>query len=403
MPPSVAESMRYDWEGYWARDEQLLPDGDWDTWMIKAGRGAGKTRCGAETVRIWARDFPIINMVASTSSDARDVMVEGDSGILAISPNYERPIYNPSKRKLTWPNGAKALVYSADEPDRLRGPQCYKAWADELAAWRYPDAWDQLSFGLRLGSNPQCIITTTPRPTKIIKDIIADSKTYVTNGSTYDNRENLAASFIRAMERKYEGTRLGKQELFAEILADIEGALWRYSMIENVKVIPEMNRIVVAVDPATTKTKSSDETGIVVCGLGVDGFGYVLEDVTGRYTPNEWGALAIDRYKHWQADRVVCEVNQGGDMVETILRNIDNSIPYKSVWAKRGKKTRAEPIAAFYEQGRIKHYGSHAELETQMTSWDARSDKSPDRVDALVWGFTDLMVKGDEDIDTDWN
>ena len=391
------------WERYWARDKQRLPPGDWDTWLLKQGRGAGKTRTGAETVRIWARDFPIIHLVAPTASDARDIMVEGSSGVLAISPDYERPIYSSSNRRLTWPNGSKAILFSADEPDRLRGPQCYKAWADELAAWRYPDAWDQLQFGLRLGSHPQCIVTTTPRPTQIIKDLMNDEKTIVTTGSTYENRENLAESFLKSIERKYSGTRLGKQEIFAEILTDIEGALWKYSMLQYVKEVPEFQRIVVSVDPAVTKTKDSDETGIIVSGLGRDRFGYILEDCSGVYSPNEWGKKIVFLYHKWQADRVIAEVNQGGDMVATIIRGIDPDISYKSVRATKGKRTRAEPIAALYEQGRIKHYGSHADLETQMTSWDTRSEDSPDRVDALVWGLTELFLKGNNDEDAEWN
>ena len=361
------------------------------------------SRAGAETVRMWARDFPIINIVSATASDARDIMVEGESGILAISPDYERPEYLPSKRKLTWPNGSKALIYSADQPDRLRGPQCYKAWADELAAWRYPDAWDQLQFGLRLGSHPQCIVTTTPRPTKIIKDIISDEKTIITEGSTYENKENLAESFIRSIERKYEGTRLGKQEIFAEMLTDVEGALWSYAIISYVKRLPELSRIVIAIDPAVTNTAKSNETGIVVCGLGVDGIGYVLDDLSGIYSPNQWGQIAVKLYYKWRADRVVAEVNQGGDMVEAIIRNIDPDVAYKKVRASRGKRTRAEPIAAFYEQGRVKHYGSHSELEMQMTSWDTQTEDSPDRIDALVWGFTELMIKRELELEVDWN
>lgn len=402
MPLAYANALRYDWSLI-ARDKQLLPPGNWDTWLINAGRGFGKSRTGAETVRIWSEDFPIIHMVAATSSDARDVMVEGEAGILAISPNDNRPVYSPSNRRLTWKNGSKAILYSADEPDQLRGPQCYKAWADELAKWRYPDAWDQLQFGLRLGSHPQCIVTTTPRPTPIIKAMMVDEMTHVTTGSMYENKDNLADSFIRSIVRKYEGTRLGKQEIFAEILSDIEGALWKYSMFIYVKTLPEFQRIVVAVDPATTKKKDSDETGIIVEGLGRDGFGYVLDDASGIYSPAEWGAKAVFLYHKWQADRVVGEVNQGGDMVEHVIRTTDQNVSYKGVRASKGKYTRAEPVAALYEQGRIKHYGSLVGLETQMTSWDKRSEDSPDRVDALVWGLTELMLKRNDDFDVEWD
>jgi phage terminase large subunit-like protein len=402
MPLKLALSIRYDWETL-ARDKQLLPPGDWDTWLINAGRGFGKSRTGAETVRIWKENFPIIHLVAPTASDARDVMVEGEAGILAISPDHERPNYSSSNRRLTWQNGSKAILFSADEPDRLRGPQCYKAWADELAAWRYPDAWDQLQFGLRLGSHPQVIVTTTPRPTEIIKTLMADVKTYVTTGSTYENKANLAESFIKSLVRKYEGTRLGRQEIFAEILDDIEGALWKYAMIEYVRVLPEMIRIVVSVDPAVTNNKTSDETGIVVCGLGRDKIGYVLEDMSGTYTPLDWAQKAIDLYYKWNADRIVAEVNQGGDMVGTIVRSIDSRVPYMAVHVTKGKKVRAEPVAALYEQHRVKHYGSHAGLEVQMTSWDARSEKSPDRIDAMVGGITELMLKRNDDEDAEWS
>lgn len=382
----------YQWE-LWARDKQLLPEGDWDTWLIKAGRGFGKTRTGAETVRLWARTNGIIHMVAPTASDARDVMVEGESGILAISPKYERPVYSSSNRRLTWPNGSKGILFSADEPDRLRGPQCHKAWADELAAWRYPDAWDQLQFGLRLGNHPQCVITTTPRPTPIIKSLCEDARTVVTSGSTYENKSNLAPSFLTSIERKYEGTRLGRQEIYAEVLNDLEGALWNYDIIGYVKALPDLMRVVVAIDPAVTSKDESDETGIIVAGIGYDGYLYVIEDCSGRYTPNDMGHRVIRLLGKYGADRVVAEVNNGGDMIEAILRGIDENIPYRAVHATQGKRTRAEPVAALYEQRRVKHLGTLAGLESQMTSWDARSEKSPDRVDALVWAITELTGK----------
>lgn len=396
MPQEMAEALSYDWE-FWARDKQLLPPGDWETWAITAGRGFGKTRTGAETVRIWARDNPIIHLVGPTAADTRDVMVEGESGILRISPDYEKPNYQSSLRRLTWPNGARAILYSADEPDRLRGPQCYKAWADELAAWRYPEAWDQLQFGLRLGNHPQCIVTTTPRPTAIIRGLINDKKNIITIGSTYENAENLAPSFITAIDRKYKGTRLGRQEIYAEILNDVEGALWKYSIIKSTQTPPELKRIVVAIDPAVTSHKDSDETGIIVAGLGIDGMCYILADASGQFSPNDWGLRAVNLYHQWRADRVVAEVNQGGDMVETIIRGIDSTVSYKAVHASRGKQTRAEPVAALYEQGRIIHVGTLKNLEDQMTTWDTRSEKSPDRVDALVWAVTDLMIDGDKD------
>jgi phage terminase large subunit-like protein len=346
-------------------------------------------------MRLWKDKVPIIHLVGETAADARDVMIEGESGILATSPPHDRPLYEPSKRRVTWKNGAIANVFSAEDPDQLRGPHCYKAWADELAKWRYPDAWDQLVLGAQLGENPQIIVTTTPRPTKIIKDLIKEKDTYLTTGTTFENKANLAPKFLDKIVKRYEGTRLGKQELLAKILTDIEGALWNYKMIDEnrVKKAPVMKRLVVAIDPATTAKKTSDETGIVIAGLGVDDKGYVLGDKSGIYTPNGWGKKAINAYYDNEADLVVAEVNNGGDMVETILRNLDVSIPYKDVWASRGKITRAEPIHAFYEQGRIKHVGTHEGLETQMTTWDSKAgEKSPDRVDALVWAFTELMI-----------
>ncbi|GAA4299515.1 terminase family protein [Nibribacter koreensis] len=395
LSETEAALLLYDWEGLWARDKQLLPEGIWDTWLILAGRGFGKTRTGAETVRVWKEDNPIIHLVGPTASDARDVMVEGESGILNISPPNDRPVYEPSKRRLTWSNGAKAIIFSADEPDRLRGPQCHKAWADELAAWRYDDAWDQLQFGLRLGDNPQCIVTTTPRPTLLVRELAKNPNTHITKGTTYENKANLAAKFFTTVISKYEGTRLGRQELNAEILEDIEGALWKMSLLDRNRVtsLPPFKRVVVAIDPAVTSNKDSDETGIIVAGLGYDNLAYVLDDLSGTYSPNVMAGTAIKAYNEHQADRVVAEVNNGGDMVEAILRNIDKSISYKSVHASRGKVTRAEPVVALYEQGRVKHYGNLAKLETQMTTWNAgEGEKSPDRVDALVWALTDLML-----------
>ena len=390
----LLDEYKYRWQLN-ARPKQRLPSSDFITWLILAGRGFGKTRTGAETMRIWARNYPIMHMVGATASDARDIMVEGESGILAISPKHERPVYEPTKRKLTWPNGAKALVYSAAEPDMLRGPQCFKAWADELAAWQYPEAWDQLNFGLRLGTNPQVIVTTTPRPTKIIRQLFKDSTTHVTTGTTYENRDNLADAFFHHVITQYEGTRLGRQELNAEILEDVEGALWNIKLIEDsrVKTHPDLKRIVIAVDPAATSKKDSDKTGIVVCGIGPDDHGYILEDRSGIYSPNEWANVIIGLYDKHKADRVVAEVNNGGEMVGTLLKNAAPNISYKSVHATRGKAIRAEPVVSLYEQGKVHHVGVLADLESEMTGWapDLGLD-SPDRLDALVWGMTDLML-----------
>ena len=401
LSPGEAEALLFDWEGLWARPKQLPPEGDWRTWLIKAGRGFGKTRIGAEETRKAKDRYPILHLAGPTTGDVRDIMVEGESGILSISPNWDRPAYEPSKRRLTWKNGAKAILFSADEPDRFRGPQCYWAWCDELAAWRYPDAWDQLQFGLRLGTNPQCIVTTTPRPTALIRELIADPKTVVTSGSTFENKANLANAFLEQIKAKYEGTRLGRQELYAELLDDTPGALWTWAMLTPIQVPepPALRRIVVAVDPAVTSNANSDETGIVVVGIGgptavfPDGLVYVLEDASGVYSPLQWAETAVRLYKKYNADKVIAEVNNGGDLVEVNLRQVDRSISYRGVHATKGKYTRAEPVAALYEQARIRHLPGLEALETQMTTWSAGTgEKSPDRIDALVWGITELAL-----------
>src|SRR5258708_2615979 len=394
-----AVKLHYTWSA-WARDNQLLPVGNWTTWLILAGRGYGKTRTGAETTNQWAWEdsHARIALVGRTAADVRDVMVEGESGILACSPPWFQPKYQPSKRRLIWPNGAQATTYSADKPDQLRGPQHTKAWGDERASWQYDDAGDQLAFGLRLGAKPQCIYTTTPRATKAVKQIIADPDTVTTRGSTYENRANLAKAFFKQVIRRYEGTRLGRQELLGQIIEDIDGALWkRQTMIEDLRVIraPELKRIIVGVDPATTANEDSAETGIVVVGVGLDDHGYVLQDRSLRASPNDWCKEAITGYYVFKADRVVAEVNNGGDLVETLLRNIDESVSYKAVRASRGKQTRAEPVSSLYERGLVHPVGTFADLEDQMCNW-LPGETSPDRMDALVWGFTELMVKDDE-------
>lgn len=385
----------------WARPQQLAPPGNWATWLILAGRGFGKTRSGAEWVReqVERHGKRRIALIGPTAADVRDVMVEGESGILSISPPWFRPKYEPSKRRLTWPNGAIATCFSADEPDRLRGPQHDAIWADELAAWKYPDyAWDMAQMGLRLGDDPRAIVTTTPRPIQIIRDLIADPGTVVTRGSTFDNRENLAERFLNQILTKYEGTRIGRQELYGEILDDVPGALWTLALLDSLRInkpsdIPEMKRIVVAIDPAVTSTKNSDETGIVVAGLGVDGRGYVLEDLSGRFSANDWGKRAIEAYHRWQADCIVAEVNHGGDLVESLLRTIDANVPIKQVRASRGKAKRAEPVAALYEQGKVSHVGAFKELENEMImTTPAGTEGHDDRVDALVWALTELML-----------
>jgi len=341
-----------------------------------------------------------IALVAPTAADVRDVMVEGESGLLAIAPPWDRPEYEPSKRRLTWENGAIATTYSADEPERLRGPQHDFAWCDELAAWRYPEAWDMLMFGLRLGDDPRAVVTTTPRPTKLIKALVADPKVVVTRGSTYDNKFNLAPAFLDQIVRRYEGTRLGRQELDAEILEDVPGALWTHGLIDATRVntVPSLTRIVVAIDPAVSTDEHADETGIVVAGKDAAGHGYVLADLSGRYTPTEWAKAAIAAYRAHGADRVVAEVNNGGDLVEATLRVVDPAVSFAAVHAARGKVARAEPVAALYEQGRVHHLGALPRLEDQMCCFAHDFSRetagySPDRVDALVWALTELLVQ----------
>ena len=380
-----------------ARPNQITPDGDWLTWVILAGRGWGKTRTGAEDSAWAGMANPgwRIAVVAPTSADARDTCIEGDSGLLNVLPREAVQTWNRSLGELILVNGTRYKTFSADEPERLRGPQHHRAWADELAAWRYPEAWDQLMFGLRLGEHPQAVVTTTPKPTPLVKALVAAKTSHVTRGSTFDNAANLAPSALQMLKEKYEGTRLGRQELEAEILGDLPGALWSLSTLDayRLREAPQMGRIVVAVDPAVTATEASDEHGIIVAGLS-DQRGIVLEDASLSGSPNEWARRAVSLYRSWGADAIVIEVNQGGDMVAHTIRTIDSNVKIKEVRASRGKHVRAEPIAALYEQGRVAHVGSFPELEaqmTQMTTNGFEGEGSPDRVDALVWAMTDLF------------
>lgn len=391
-------ALKYDWT--WnGRPDQFtpkdLPSGEpWRTWLILAGRGWGKTRTGAEWVRREVKRAQLVNLIGATVNDARDIMIEGESGILAICPKDEKPVYVASKRQLQWPNGAKSLVFTADEPERLRGKQHEKIWADELGAWRYAEAWDQAMFGLRLGKYPQVCVTTTPRPIPLVKDLVKNPTTVVTRGSTYENRPNLAKAFFADIIRKYEGTRLGRQELNAELLEDNPGALWNLAQIDSLRVKdpPILLRIVVGVDPSVSAEGDKDECGIVVAGIGIDGHFYVLDDLSLSASPDGWARQAVDKgYKFNGADRIVAEINNGGAMVESTIRTVDANVSYKGVHASRGKRTRAEPISALYEQGRVHHVGIFAKLEDQMCEWDpAISTESPDRVDALVWALTEL-------------
>ena len=387
---------------FWAREEQRAPEGDWTTWLYLGGRGAGKTRAGAEWIRARIEDGSArrIALVGATAADVRDVMVEGESGLLAVAPEWDRPHFEPSKRRLTWPNGAIATLYSAEEPDSLRGPQHDTAWCDELAKWsRLAATWDNLQFGLRLGEHPRQMITTTPRPLKLLKEIMARSDTVTTRGSTYENRANLAPAFFAEVIRRYEGTRVGRQEIEAEILEDIPGALWTRAMIDcalYAGAVPDFVRVVAAVDPSGTRGGDGcDSVGIVVAAKGIDGFAYVLADRTCSLSPAGWGKRVADAANAFKADCVVAEANFGGAMVESVLRTAGVTQRVKMVSASRGKAVRAEPIAALYEQTRVRHVGAFPELEDQLCAFTTEGyagDASPDRADALVWALTELMV-----------
>lgn len=381
-----------------ARPQQLTPDGDWFAWLLLAGRGFGKTRTGAEDQAKYAIEHPgaRIAVVAPTYADARDTCVEGDSGLEAVLTRYGvLDQWNRSLGELTLTNGSRFKLFSAEEPDRLRGPQHHRAWCEELAAWERPETWDQLLFGLRLGSRPQVVITTTPRPTPLVRGLLKRDDVIVTRGSTFDNEANLAPSALAQLRDRYEGTRLGRQELFAEILDDVEGALWTSAQLERLRVpeAPELTRVVVAIDPAVTAADDSDETGIVIAGLGVDGHVYVLDDRSTRDSPQRWMARALAAYDEHHADRLVAETNNGGDLIEAMVRSQAGSrVAYRKVTASRGKRTRAEPVAALYEQGRVHHVGGLPQLEDQLCSWTPDSGSSPDRLDALVWAVTDLTL-----------
>jgi len=396
------EALEYDWR-FWARKEQIAPDGDWLTWVINAGRGFGKTRAGAEWVKEQVNaGRQRIALIGETYKDLVEVMCFGDSGLASVFPDHQRPkiVANPSVQ-ITFHTGAIALGYNATQPAQLRGPQFDAAWCDELAKWRYArETWDMLQFGLRLGERPQALVTTTPRPITVLKEIMADDATVITHGSTFDNAGNLAASFLKQIRNRYEGTRLGRQELNAEMLDDLPGALWTRAMIDEhrKREAPDMRRVVVAVDPSGTggADDDGDSIGIVAAGLGVDGRAYVLADRTCKLSPDGWGRRAVVAYHEFSADRIVAERNFGGAMVEHVIRTVDKSASYKEVTASRGKVARAEPVAALYEQGRVSHIGSLPDLEDQMCQIGPDGyigDGSPDRADALVWALTELMLK----------
>jgi phage terminase large subunit-like protein len=414
-------ALQYNWK-FWGRPEQQEPPGDWFIWLILSGRGWGKTRTGAEwilhRVRQGARR---IFLVGRTAADVRDTILFGESGIMSIAPPWEYPKWEPTKRLLTWPNGATALCFSADKPDQMRGPQGDTAWVDELAAWRYEDAWHQLRLAIRSaqsGLRPRILATTTPRPTELIRKLNAqfnagDKSVYITRGNTIDNRSNMAPEYIEEMYRIYGGTRLGRQELNGEILEDNPGAIFSANDIEEARIprsqVPPLDRVVIAVDPAVSVTQGgqseiiSNETGIVVVGCAdvhvANGkyvrHAYVLDDKSGHMTPDTWARLVVRLYHSRRADKIVAEVNNGGDLVVTNIHTVDPNVFVDTVHASRGKAVRAEPVAALYEQGRVHHVETFPELEQQMVEWTPgiKTKKSPDRMDALVWGLWELMLK----------
>jgi len=389
------EALAHDWK-FNARKNQLLPAGDWDYWLILAGRGFGKTRTGAETVRQWVKSSRYVNLIGATADDARDIMIQGESGIMAVCPKHERPVYKKNESKLIWPNGAESLIFTADSPERLRGKQHEKLWADELCAWRYPESFDQAKMGLRLGKTPQIVITTTPQPTKQLKAMIANKRTIVTRGSTYDNRANLAQNFLDTIISTYEGTRLGRQELNAEVLDDVQGALWTWAMIEGAREKQELPtvRTVIGVDPAVTNREDSDLTGIVAASKVNDSSYRVHEDASMKDSPHTWAQAVINLYEKYGADAIIVETNQGGELIKELLRRYGFAGRIIEVHASKGKFARAEPISALYEQGLVAHDAGLDMLESELTEYSPlTANKSPDRLDALVWALTELSGK----------
>ena len=400
LPEPEAARLTYNWPLH-ARDSQLPPDGDWDTWLILAGRGFGKTRTGAEWVRAQVESGAAkrIALVARTLPEAQSIMVHGESGIINICPPWNKPIYEPSKRKLTWPNGAHALAFSSHEPDQLRGPQFDAAWCDELASWEYPSqTWDNLTFALRLGRRPRSVVTTTPKSIELLKTLTNRPGVQVTRGTTFDNKDNLAPAFFNGIIEQYDGTRIGQQEIYAETIDEDEDAIWKREWIEKARLsaYPPIARIVVSIDPAMSTKPNSSETGIVVVGADMHRkHAYVLADESGKLTPNSWALRAAHLFDKFNATRIIAEDNAGGNMVQSTLKNaVERTLPYKGIKARRGKYIRAEPVAALYEQGRVHHVGRFPQLEDQMCTWtpDLGPSNSPDRVDALVHAITELVI-----------
>ena len=414
LSPTEAALLKYKWE-FWARPNQIAPEGEWGVWLLMTGRGFGKTRAGAQWVIEQAKEpNRNIAMISRIPADARDVMVGGESGVLACSHPSFMPVYVPSRRLLQWPNGSEAHIYSSEKPDDLRGPNFHCAWIDELAKYDQAQAvWDTLAMAVRLPPDPRIVITTTPRPIPIIKTLLADKSTHITSGSIYDNKTNLSDKFFERLVGRYEGTYLGQQELEGLLISDRPGALWSREVLEKNRVRdkPEgFTHVVVAIDPPATSTETSAEAGIIVAARGTDGLTYICADGSLHGTPDEWGRQAVRLYDRWDADQIVGEVNNGGDMVGFTVRECAKGlhregerqaphVPYTPVRASRGKLTRAEPISAIYRQDQVKHIGLYTDLEDQMTSW-VPGEKSPDRLDALVWALTALLIYGSPEIET---
>ncbi len=401
--PDELEQLEYAWP-IWARPDQLPPDGPWRTWLLLGGRGSGKTRSAAEWVRsqIESDRRCSLGILGPTADTLRRDVVQGQSGLLAISPPWNRPQHEPSQRRIVWPGGQVAHLLSSEEPDRIRGPNLDGFWGDEMTSWAAPEAcWSNLQFALRIagpkGDSPAGVVSTTPKRHALLKSVLSDTATVVTRSRTFDNSANLDPSTLAYLQTKYGGTTLGRQELDAELLEDVEGALWTRDMIETCRVSPEqsiaMRRIVVAIDPSGGSNRGNAETGIIVAGVGRDGHGYVLRDVSGRHTPERWAYHAVAAYRDHLADRIVAEQNFGGAMVESTIRSVASRVPVRMVQASRGKAVRAEPVVALFEQRRVHMVGFFPELEDQLCAWDPMANgPSPDRLDALVWAITDLML-----------
>jgi len=402
LSPKEASALQRDWL-FLARPKQLAPEGEWRVWLLLSGRSFGKTRAGSEWILQRVKQgYKSIGLIGETKADCRDVMVEvGESSILRVASPQLRPIYEPSKRRLTWSNGAIATVFSGDEPDQLRGPQFDTAWVDELSKFKYPEeTWDNLELALRLGPNPQVLVTTTPRPIGIIRKLIDDPDTVTVKGTSFENQDNLSPRYIKRLLAKYEGTTIGRQEIYAELLSENPGAFWnRTTMLDafRVKQAPELEKIVIGLDVASTSKKTSDLTGVVVCGKAGK-HGYVLEDLSDRYSPDQWAKTAIKALHKYRGNEIIAESNQGGEMIETVIHNVDENVPVRLVHACLGKAIRAEPIVSKVEQGLIHHVGTLDRLEDELCNWVPGQGKSPNRLDALVWGMWALLIDGEKPV-----